>query len=82
MNIKTSNEKNLLTCTDLALAATISLFYPLESIDKQNPHKAQFIFTRNAHLNKIIESYWRGELKVEPKQYFNALRTIKAQLYG
>ena len=68
--------------TDLALATAISIWYPLEALDRtQNPHKAQFLFKRDEQLDKLIETYWRGELKVNPQAYFNALKNIKARLY-
>jgi hypothetical protein len=76
------NEKDFYRTADLALATAISLFYPIEVIDRKNPRKAQFIFKREDGLDELIESYWRGELKVEPQAYFNALRVIKARLYG
>jgi hypothetical protein len=68
---------------DLGLAATISLWYSLEDIDKQpDSRKAQFIFKRDDEIDRLIELYWRGELKVEPQAYFAQLRAIKARLYG
>ena len=66
---------------DLALATAISLWYPLVSINRENPRKAQFMFERNEDLDGLIEQYWRGELKVDPQAYFNQLRVIKARLY-
>lgn len=75
-------ENNFYSTSDLALATAISLFYPLEAVDKQNPRKAQFLFKRDGKLDELIESYWRSELKVEPQAYFNAMRVIKARLYG
>ena len=66
---------------DLALAAAIFLFYPLEAIDKENPRKAQFLFKKTADLEKLVEDYWHGDLRIEPQAYFNALRIIKARLY-
>lgn len=76
---------NLNSCfstSDLALAALISLSYPLEVIDKtQNPHKALFLFKRDEQLDRVVEGYWRGELKVNPQEYFNAIKNIKARLY-
>ena len=68
--------------SDLALITTLSLFYPIESVDKTNPRKAQFLFCRSADLDELVEQYWRGELKVEPQQFFNQLRIVKARLYG
>lgn len=67
--------------SDLALTTALSLFYPLDSIDRQNPHKAQFLFKRDEKLDQLIETYWRGELKVNPSTYFNQLKVIKARLY-
>jgi hypothetical protein len=67
--------------SDFALATAISFWYPIEAIDKTNPQKAQFFFKRNKELDELIEAYWRGELKVEPQNYFNQLRNIKSRLY-
>jgi len=75
-------ENDFYRTTDLALATAIYLFHPLEAIDRQNPRKSHFLFKRDSGLDELIESYWRGELKVTPQEYFNALRVIKARLYG
>ena len=82
MTQKILEEKHFYHCTDLALVTVISLFYPIEAIDHQNPRKAEFLFKREDGLDALVERYWRGELKVEPQAYFNALRVIKARLYG
>lgn len=82
MSAKILNENDFYRTTDLALATAIYLFYPLETIEKQNPRKAQFTFKHKKGLDELIEKYWKGELKVEPQAYFNALRIIKARLYG
>jgi len=75
-------EKDFFRSHDLALSATIFLFYPLEAIDRENPHRAEFLFRRDPALDELVQSYWRGELKVNPAAYFNALRVIKARLYS
>lgn len=67
---------------DLALATVISLSYPVEAIDRQNPHKALFLFKREPGLDQLVEAYWRKELKVEPQDYFSQLKNLKARLYG
>ena len=82
MIIDLTNEKSFYRTADLALTAAISLFYPVEAIDRLNPKKAQFIFKQDEGLNELIENYWKGQIKVEPQAYFNALRIIKARLYG
>ena len=79
MNI---NVNDIFKCNDLALVTTISLFYPIEAIDRQNSHRAYFLFKREDTLDKLIESYYRKKIKVEPLAYFQQLRAIKARLYG
>lgn len=84
MNIKTETIKNndFYRTTDMALAVVLSLFYPIEAIDRQNPRKVQFLFSRDKNLDQLVESYWRGDIKVEPQAYFNQIRIVKARLYG
>mgnify|MGYP001567094675 CR=1 FL=1 len=67
---------------DLALATTISLWYPIESIDRNTPTKAQFQFKRDDKLDQLIESYWKQELRIEPQAFFGQLKIIKSRLYG
>lgn len=74
-------EKDLYKTTDLALAAMISIHYTLQAIDYSNPQKAIFIFKREEELDALVESYWKRELKVDPKRYYNELRFIKGRLY-
>lgn len=68
--------------TDLALAAAISLFFPLEAINATSSYKSEFLFKRIDDLDRLVEAYWKGELKVEPRAYFNQLKAIKSRLYS
>jgi len=74
------SENTFFKTQDLALATAVSLFYPLEAIDRGN-RKAQFIFKRDAGLDNLVASYWRRELKVGPQEYYDAMRVIKGRLY-
>jgi hypothetical protein len=82
MNQENLKLKDFYATSDLALATAISLWLPLEAIDKTNPTKAVFLFKRDENLDQLIEAYWRRELKVEPQAYFAQLKAIKARLYG
>lgn len=74
--------KDIYSTSDLALATLLSLWYPLEAIDRtQDANKAQFLFKRDIQLDEMVTAYWRGELKVNPQEYFNALKNMKARLY-
>lgn len=75
--------KSLYKTSDLALAATISLQFPIDFIDKtSNPRKAIFLFKQSKGLDKLIDSYWRDEARVNPRAYFDKLRSIKSRLYA
>jgi len=68
--------------SDLSLAATLSLFFPLVEIDKSNGRKAVFLFRKSAELEELVESYFQNAIKVVPRAYYNQLRDIKARLYS
>jgi len=68
--------------SDLALVCTISLWYPIDAIDRQNPRKACFRFKRDKKFDELIKAYWERALKIEPQEYFNQLKAIKARLYS
>jgi len=75
-------QKPLFESSDLALVAFLSLLFPIESIDKTNPRKAIFLFSKTRELDEQVRGYWRGETRVEPRAYFDALRRIKARIYA
>jgi hypothetical protein len=80
---ETMRQESLYQVKDLALATTISLFQPIEAIDRPDgSRKAIFLFVRSPELDELVEQYWKGLLKVEPQQYFNQLKVIKARLWS
>ncbi len=75
-------KKDFFRSSDLALVATLSIFYPIEGVDRQDQNRAYFLFKRNEALDNLIQGYWRGELRMEPQSYFSALRAIKTRIYN
>lgn len=75
------NMNDYYSTSDLALATTISLNFSIKEMDKTNPRKAIFIFDRNKKLDEYINRYWRKEILVEPRQYFDQLKALKARIY-
>lgn len=75
-------EAEYLRTADLSLASAIYLSEPLAAIDKQDPRRAEFIFKRSSELDQLVERFWRGELRVDPRRHFAAIREIKARLYS
>jgi hypothetical protein len=75
------NKLPLFATSDINLAATLSLFSPMDGIDKANPRKSIFLFKRENGLDEYISSYWRRELNVEPQALLSQLKAIKTRLY-
>ncbi len=77
-----NNDNEYYHSSDFPLITTISLFHPIDSIDRKDPHKVIFIFKKDRAIDQLISAYWRKELKVEPQQFFYQLKVIKSRLYA
>jgi len=82
MNQQSINQKTYYTTQNLALAATLYLWHPLEGIVRKDPRKVDFQFPQNQDIDKLVDSFWRKEVKVEPLSYFEALKVLKSRIYG
>lgn len=67
--------------SDLALVTALSVYFPITRIDKQNPRKVVFAFERNKSLEHFLDKYWKKEIQVEPRQYFDQLKALKGRIY-
>jgi hypothetical protein len=79
--MKTIHETDFYRTSDLACAAAVSLFVQLDSIDKTDRRRAFFIFERNSELDGLLEAFWKGTLQVEPRAYFDQIKSLKTRLY-
>jgi len=79
---KPLNHNNHWKTSDLALATALSLFCPIEALEKIDSHRAYFVFKEDRELDELLKKYWQRKLKVEPQTFFNQLKIIKARLYS
>jgi hypothetical protein len=63
-------------------AALISSNFNLVSLDKTNKRKVQFIFSRKAGIEKIVEKYWADRLKVNAREFFDNVKMLKNRIYS
>lgn len=77
-----NSKESLYSTTDMALAAAISIFYPIEIINKNNPKRVVFIFKKDKHFDLFIANYWKGKLKIDPQKYFQNLKLLKSRIYN
>lgn len=73
---------NYYKTSDLALTTAISLYSPIETTEFIDNKKVFFVFLKSQELEKLIDLYRRGDMRVEPQQFFNQLRVIKTRIYS
>lgn len=68
---------------DLNLAAVLlAQGFVLEEVKKNPNGKSLFIFDDSESLKKLVEMYWKGEVKMNPQDIFTSLKVIKNRLYS
>jgi hypothetical protein len=69
--------------TDLGLASCLlSLGFPVSKLDKSDPRRCSFIFEKCPRLEKAIDNYWYGSLKINAKSLFDNQRFLKNRIYS
>lgn len=82
MNMNKKSIEQLYSTSDLVLATVVSLFYPIESIDKTDQHRVQFCFKRIPEIQPLIDQFWRKELRVEPQEFANQMKILKTRIHS
>lgn len=80
--MKNLNNEIFYCTTDLSLAGALLSYYPLSNLNLENPKKAVFIFKKDKKFDLAIEKYWHGDLRVDPRQYFNNLKMLKSRIHN
>ncbi len=81
INNKKDEDKYYKTA-DLALVIALSLHFPIDSLERTSSKRVYFYFQKTSELEKVLDSYWNTELKVEPQRYFGQLKVIKTRIYS
>ena len=72
----------LIRTSDINLASSLLCSgFNIDGIDKHEIKRIFFLFRRTPQLDEIIDLYWRGDLKVNPKEFANARREIMARIH-
>ncbi len=82
MEMKIEKINTTYQTADMACAAALSLFFPIEAVDRTSGRRVFFIFERSEKLDQFVQMFWRGEVQVEPRAYFDSIKAIKTRLYN
>ena len=81
--LQTDDNKNYFSTYDLGLsAALISVGFELISLDKQDLHKVLFIFEKMIGIDKTVNDYFSGKLKVSARGLFDNIKMLKNRIYS
>ena len=64
------------------VAALVCNNFQIISLKKENPKKVQFIFLKEAGIEKVVNEYWANTLEVKAREFFDATKMIKNRLYS
>lgn len=77
----TQNADEIYRTSDLCLANTLSLLFPILSLEKED-RRVFFCFQSTPELLRVINDFWEGKLRFEPQRFFQQLKLMKAHIYG
>ena len=79
-----AEQTKLYETTDLALVSVLLLFLPdsLEVVNRENSHRVVFGFKKSDKLDKLVNRFWNRKLKIEPRAFFDGIKTAKARIYS
>ncbi|MFA4942070.1 MAG: DUF5659 domain-containing protein [Patescibacteria group bacterium] len=63
-------------------SALITAGFELVSLDKVNPKKVQFIFSRTTGIEKAVNDYWADHLEVKARALFDNVKMLKNRIYS
>lgn len=85
LDTQSANEdyRNYFYTYDLgAAAALVSSGFQLALLDKTNPNKVQFAFTKEAGMERVMDDYWADRLEVKARSFFDNIKMLKNRLYS
>ncbi len=69
--------------TDISLAAYLSLRHKTLGVQDANERRATFIFEGDeTAINDDVDKFYKREGMVEPREFFDAIRSMKSMLYN
>ena len=74
-------QNDVYATSDLYVSAYLALHFPIESLDRSNPRRVQFLFRNEQGLEEAVEAYWNGAAKVSPMALFSSARNLKHRIY-
>ena len=82
MTMNLNDKEVYFRTADLPLAVSLCVCgFAVCEIEQLDFKRSAFVFENSEKLAAAINNFWSGKLRVEPQEYFNKLKSLKARLY-
>jgi hypothetical protein len=76
-------DDDLLNVRDLGLAAAlICVDYKAAGTRQDETGRVYFFFLKSGELQEAVDRYWAYQLHIDARQYSEALKSVKSQIYN
>lgn len=56
--------------------------FKLIEIDKSNPRRFSFVFIDQKNRAKLLEDFFNGSARIEPRQFVSSIKELKTLMYN
>ncbi|MFH1890975.1 MAG: DUF5659 domain-containing protein [Candidatus Kuenenbacteria bacterium] len=56
--------------------------FKLIEIDKTNPRRFCFVFQDQENRGKLLEDYFNGNARIDPRQFVSSIKELKTLMYN
>ena len=75
--------ENTFATTDLGIAAALlTADFELLNLDKSDPHKVKFVFSRGDGITKVADDFWSNRLEQKVRSFWDNVKVLKNRLYS
>ena len=80
---ETTSIDEVFATTDLGIAAALlTAEFELLNLDKSDPRKVKFVFSRADGISKVADDFWSNRLEQRVRSFWDNVKTLKNRLYS
>ena len=80
-NISSENANEMIKISDLGVAsAIITAGFEIVTMDKEDPRRVKFVFSRKREIEKVVDEYWANHLKQKTRSFWDNVKNLKNML--
>ena len=78
-----NENEDFFTTYDLNISAVlVALGHKLDHIERKQNNRALFFFKFSPAIKKVVQNYWKQEIKINPQKLFDSVKFLKNRLYS